>query len=73
MKQYAEAIKDFTQAIKLDPEHVKAYNNRGVSYSNLKQYGKAVEDIKKAAELDPGESIYRENLEICRRLMRIKK
>jgi tetratricopeptide (TPR) repeat protein len=43
-----------------------------VSYSNRRQYAKAMEDIKKAMELDPAELLYKENLEICRRMIRKK-
>ena len=29
LKQYNEAIKDYNQAIELNPKHAETYNNRG--------------------------------------------
>ncbi len=46
-------IELLNKAIELDPNYVKAYNNRGVSYLNLKQYARAIQDFDKAIELDP--------------------
>lgn len=48
-----QAIVNYTEAIKLNPKFVKAYNNRGVAYVGRKQYDLAIADFNKAIELDP--------------------
>src|SRR5262249_4200288 len=52
MWNYDEAIKDFTQAIRLNPKHAQAYLNRGNLFVMKKMYEKAIEDHRKAIELD---------------------
>lgn len=47
------AIKNYNQAIKLDPKMAKAYNNRGVAYVGKKEYDLAIADFTKVIELDP--------------------
>ncbi len=32
LKDYRRAIEDYDQALRLDPDYVKAYNNRGYAY-----------------------------------------
>jgi len=44
---------DYNQAIQLNPNFAEAYNNRGVSYVDLKQYGQAIADYNQAIQLDP--------------------
>ena len=51
LKQYNEAIKDYNQAIELNPQDAKAYNNRGNAKARLKQYTEAIKDYKKAKKL----------------------
>jgi tetratricopeptide (TPR) repeat protein len=52
----AEAVKDFTRAVELDPLYVSAYAHRGISYSALGKYPEAIADYEKALELDPNNS-----------------
>jgi lipoprotein NlpI len=47
------AIYNYSQAIKLDPKMVKAYNNRGVAYVGRQQYDLAIADFTKVIKLDP--------------------
>ena len=51
LKQYNEAIKDYNQAIELNPQDAKAYNNRGNAKAHLKQRNEAIKDYKKAKKL----------------------
>ena len=52
--KHQQAIKDFNQAIRLDPKFAEAYNNRGIAYGKGKgQYGQAIADYTKAIELNP--------------------
>ena len=45
------AVKDYTQAIQLDPKYKNAYLNRADAYSALGQESLAEADRKAAAEL----------------------
>lgn len=47
------AVASFTEAIKIDPEFVDAYHQRGSIYRIRREYIAAVDDFTKAAELDP--------------------
>ncbi len=53
LKQYDKAIADFSQAIEIDSDYARAYNNRGVLYKDIKQYDKAIDDYSHAIEIDP--------------------
>lgn len=44
--------------IELNPNYVKAYNNRGTTYYNLGLYNKAIRDFNKSIELNPCEYSY---------------
>ncbi|MDR2151642.1 MAG: tetratricopeptide repeat protein [Helicobacteraceae bacterium] len=48
-----EAIKQFTQAIKIDPKYAKAYYNRGVVYEKIGDYKQAISDYNQAIKVDP--------------------
>ena len=50
---YAEAIRDFTSAIDIDPEYTFAYINRGISFKEKKDYDKAIQDFSKAIDINP--------------------
>jgi tetratricopeptide (TPR) repeat protein len=52
-KDYNEALRQFSIAIKENPNNVKAYNNRGVAHYDLRDYDKAIEDLNKAIKIDP--------------------
>jgi len=47
------AIKDYSEAIKRDPEQSVYYNNRAAAYMKLMDFGRAMDDCKKAIEIDP--------------------
>jgi tetratricopeptide (TPR) repeat protein len=53
LKKYNQAIEDFSQAIKLDPNNAEYYYKRGVTYGNLNQHQKAIEDFNEAIRLNP--------------------
>jgi tetratricopeptide (TPR) repeat protein len=53
LEQYDKAIKDFSQAIKLDPGHVAAYNNRGNSYYERNEYRLALADFNRGLQRKP--------------------
>jgi len=49
---YANAIKLFTESLKIDPKLVDAYLSRSGVYANLKNYTAAVADFEKALAID---------------------
>ena len=53
--KYQEAIKDFNEAIKLNPKYVVVFNNRGMSKYNLGQYDDAIKDFDEAIKLNSEE------------------
>ena len=55
-KNYDEAIKEYNEAIRLDPKNAKAYNGRGVIYQMKGQYDQAIKEFNEAIRLDPNDS-----------------
>lgn len=53
VKQYDQAIASFSEAIKLDPKSVQAYNNRGIAYCNKGNFDQAISDFSHVIEIDP--------------------
>ncbi len=51
-----EAIVEFTKAIEIDPENVRAYLNRAMCYNETGQPKRAVADFSKAIELAPADA-----------------
>ncbi|MBA4374154.1 MAG: hypothetical protein C0402_14990 [Thermodesulfovibrio sp.] len=52
-QQIDKAIKDYTQAIALDPGDYAQYSNRGTAHVALKQYALALADYEKVIALQP--------------------
>lgn len=50
---YALAIADFTEAIRLQPDYDQPYLNRGAAYAALNDYAAAVADYTEAIRLNP--------------------
>jgi serine/threonine protein kinase/regulator of sirC expression with transglutaminase-like and TPR domain len=48
-----QAVADYSEAIRLKPDHAFAFNNRGNVYSDLKQYDKAIADYSDYIQLRP--------------------
>ena len=46
-----QAIADYSKALKINPFYVKAYNNRGNAYFDLKKYDKAWDNIRAVEEI----------------------
>ncbi|KAG7571941.1 Tetratricopeptide repeat [Arabidopsis suecica] len=51
--KYAEAIKECTKAIELNPSYTKAFVRRAEAHENLEHFEEALTDLKKILELDP--------------------
>ncbi len=48
MKEIKEAIEDFNQALRIDPNDAQAYNNRGSAHFLLGDIKRAIEDFNQA-------------------------
>jgi RNA polymerase primary sigma factor len=51
VEDFQGAVKDFTQAIQLNPNDANAYNMRSSAYTALKDYHRAMEDLQAAIKL----------------------
>jgi len=58
LEKYENAISDYTEAIKIDPDSIDRYNKRIEIYKILKEYDKAILDYTEIIRLDP-KSAYR--------------
>jgi tetratricopeptide (TPR) repeat protein len=50
---YAQAIADFNEAIRLEPNYANAFNNRGVACRNMGDLDRAVADYDQAIAIKP--------------------
>ncbi|MEJ2282790.1 MAG: tetratricopeptide repeat protein [Desulfobacterales bacterium] len=50
-----KAVEYWSRAIGKKQNTVKAYNNRGIAYHELKQYDKAIDDYSQVIKLDPAD------------------
>jgi tetratricopeptide (TPR) repeat protein len=50
---YGQAIDDFNEALRLEPDYASAFNNRGVAYRNMGDLDRAVADYDQAIRLRP--------------------
>ncbi|MFC2019839.1 tetratricopeptide repeat protein [Chloroflexota bacterium] len=48
-----EAISEYDEAIRLDPQDATVYYKRGLTYYHLGQFERALKDYSKAVSLDP--------------------
>lgn len=52
-ERYAEAVKEFSAALRHDPTLAIAYNGRGYAHLRLRHYGEAILDFDQAIRLNP--------------------
>ncbi len=52
-KWYDDAITHYTEAIRLNPDLIAAYNNRGNAYGEKSDFDAAIQDYNKAIDLNP--------------------
>jgi ppGpp synthetase/RelA/SpoT-type nucleotidyltranferase/catechol 2,3-dioxygenase-like lactoylglutathione lyase family enzyme len=53
LSNHQRALKDFSSAIRYDPENDRGYANRGLSYRVLKKFDRAMRDFNQALRLNP--------------------
>ncbi len=51
-KEYDQALRDYNEALRLNPRNSKAYTNRGTVWERTKDYDRAIADHTRAIELD---------------------
>lgn len=66
--KYDLAIDDYTEALRLDPGYIDAWNERGVAYHDMGQYYLAISDFDEALRLDPNHQNARNNRDKAHRL-----
>jgi tetratricopeptide (TPR) repeat protein len=55
---YDKAIAAYTKALRLDPNYVRAYIGRGITWDEMGEYDKAIADYTEAIRLDPNFSAF---------------
>jgi tetratricopeptide (TPR) repeat protein len=58
---YDNAIADYTEAIRIEPNYVLAFYSRGIAYFNKKDYDRAVADYTVSLRFVPGDIIALQN------------
>ena len=68
MGKYDSAVRDYDQAIALEPDHADLYFNRGNAYGNKGQYNRAIRDYDEAIRLNPDDAEAIKNGELAYKL-----
>ena len=63
--EFEEALKDYDQALKLDPSLTVAKYNRGTILYRLSKFEQARDDLKAAVEAEGNNQDYQEALQKC--------
>ncbi len=58
MGDHDEAIADYSQAIRLNPNSAQPFYNRGLSYANKGDYRGAIADFDRALAVEPDASLH---------------
>ena len=68
-ERWEEAIAEYDEAIRLDPQNADAYSNRGFTYFKLDQFEQAIQDYGEAIRLDPRNPMIYANRAVMYRLV----
>ena len=63
-QQYDEAIRNYSQAIQIDPANLEAFNNLAIVYKKLNEMDKANDALNQALAIDPGHAGTNYNLAV---------
>lgn len=62
LKEYESAVQDCSEALRLDPDYLKALKMRAKAYGAAENWEEAVRDYKSVAEKNPGEKGIQEDI-----------
>jgi tetratricopeptide (TPR) repeat protein len=62
MQRYEEAIREYKEALKLEPQHPAIHRNLGVLLARLGRYDEAIEHLRAVLQVVPDEPLARETL-----------
>ena len=65
MKDHAEAIKSYRQAIAFKPDYADAWSNRGVALANVGRWAEALQCYERAIAADPEHACAHWNMSLC--------
>ena len=68
--QYADAIENYSEAIRFSPNESLYLYNRAVCYQNLQKFGQATIDYQQAIELNSAFAYCSKSLDYCKRRFR---
>ena len=57
MRDWENAITEFSKAVDIDKGYAAAYTNRAVAYMQQRKYNKALDDLKQAESLNPSDKV----------------
>ena len=61
MRDWENAITEFSKAVDVDRGYAKAYANRAVAYMQQRKFNKALDDLKQAESLSPNDRMIHYN------------
>jgi tetratricopeptide (TPR) repeat protein len=64
LNRFQEGIEEFEQALKIDPNSEKAYDDLGVTFFHLGRNGDAIKNYEKALKKDPSDAEAHNNLAV---------
>ena len=64
---FDDAISDYTEALRIEPDNAYAYYNRGISRDRAGQYSEAIADFTLAINVLPGNADFYHNRGFCHR------
>lgn len=56
-QQFKEAVKEFSNAINVNPDNGECYMRRAIAFTELEKKEEAIADLKKAADLNYKEAV----------------
>ena len=70
LKDYLNAVKDFSQAIQINASKVEYYENRALAYYDSEQYQNALNDFNELVKFDENYTeVYKEQICKCKILI----
>ena len=71
MRKYADALKDYDRALRLDTDHTASRLNRGVLLQQMQEYEKALNDFYHVLTIDPANEMAIDNINKINNLLGI--